>query len=91
MTAQEFVVRKDHLATTAIRALPTPPLAAGQIRLAIDRFAFTANNVTYATTGDSLGYWGFYPADDGWGRVPVWGFATVTESLQPQVDVGETF
>jgi hypothetical protein len=91
MTAQEFVVRRDHLATAAIRALPASPLAAEQIRLAIDRFAFTANNITYATTGDSLGYWGFYPADDGWGRVPVWGFATVAESRQPQVDVGETF
>jgi len=29
----------------------------------------TANTVTYATTGDLLGYWDFFPTGDpGWGR-----------------------
>ena len=45
-------------------------LAADQVLLAVDRFALTANNITYALTGDMLGYWTFFPADDGWGRIP---------------------
>ena len=29
--------------------------------LAIDRFALTANNITYCVSGDMLGYWRFLP------------------------------
>ncbi len=59
--------------------------ADGQIRVRVDAFGFTANNVTYAAAGDMIGYWKFFPApdtDDGvdWGRVPVWGFGDVVES-----------
>ena len=52
----------------------------GQARLRIDQFALTANNVTYAVFGDAMSYWQFFPADEGWGRVPVWGFADVEAS-----------
>lgn len=62
---------------------------AGEILLAVDKFALTANNVSYAVTGDSLGYWGFYPAEDGWGQVPVWGFGDVVASNAPEIPVGE--
>lgn len=34
---------------------------------------------------------GFYPADAGWGRIPVWGFGTVVESQSPGVSVGKKF
>ena len=27
-----------------------------------------------------MSYWNFFPAPEGWGRMPVWGFATVAES-----------
>jgi hypothetical protein len=30
----------------------------------IEKFGLTANNVSYAITGDSIGYWGYFPADD---------------------------
>jgi hypothetical protein len=33
------------------------PLAAGEILLKVDKFGFSANNVTYAAAGDQLGYW----------------------------------
>jgi hypothetical protein len=47
----------------------------GQVRLRIDRFALTANNVTYAVMGDMLGYWDFFPTGDpAWGRVPAMGW-----------------
>jgi len=89
MTRMDFLVRKDALATTELRQAPDAPLADGQIRLAIDRFAFTSNNVSYAATGDTLDYWAFFPAPDGWGRIPVWGFASVAESAHPDIAAGE--
>jgi hypothetical protein len=35
-----------------------------------------------------MSYWDFFPAGDGWGRVPVWGFAEVERSEVEGVDVG---
>ena len=89
MTRLDFLVRKDRLAATDLREMTDAPLADGQVRLAVDRFAFTANNVTYAATGDTLNYWAFFPAPEGWGCIPVWGFATATESMHPQIAAGE--
>ena len=64
--------------------------APGQILLGLEKFALTANNISYATAGDMLGYWNFFPAaDPAWGRVPVWGFATVIRSLHPEIAEGE--
>jgi hypothetical protein len=67
--------------------LPAP--TEGQVLVAIDKFGLTANNVSYAVTGDSIGYWQFYPAEDKWGIVPVWGCGTVTESNCDQIPKGE--
>lgn len=70
-------------------ALPDAgPLAAGQARFAVEHFALTANNVTYAVHGEDFAYWGFFPAPEGLGIVPVWGFARVTESQAEGVAVG---
>jgi len=55
----------------------------------IARFALTANNLTYAKLGDSLGYWRYFPAPPGWGRVPVWGVARVVQSSVRGVAEGE--
>jgi NADPH:quinone reductase-like Zn-dependent oxidoreductase len=66
-----------------------PPLAPGQVRLRVERFAVTANTVTYATTGDQLGYWDFFPTGaPGWGCVPAMGWAEVVESRHAEVAVG---
>ena len=72
------------------------PLADGQVRLRVDRFGFSSNNVTYAVIGDMLRYWEFFPASDPdpgddtrWGRVPVWGFVEAVETRSPDVAVGE--
>jgi hypothetical protein len=59
------------------------------VRFRIERFALTANTVTYATAGDTLGYWDFFPTGQaGWGNVPAMGWATVVESRHPDVPVG---
>lgn len=69
------------------------PLMTGEILLKVDKFGFSANNVTYAATGDQLGYWHFFPASsnvaDIWGIIPVWGFADVVASSAAGVGVGE--
>ena len=62
-----------------------------QVLFAIDSFAMTANNVTYAVMGDAMKYWNFFPTVDGWGIVPVWGFADVVGSAHPGVAVGDRY
>ncbi len=96
MHTTDFQVRKDQLATTRFQTHAAAPLAEGQIRVSIDRFALTSNNITYAAFGDAMQYWRFFPVtgtdgtdDPTWGRIPVWGFGTVGESRHPGVAVGE--
>lgn len=67
---------------------PPPDLAPGRLLFRVDRFAFTANNISYALAGDALGYWRFFPAPDGWGRLPVMGFGDVIGSTRPDVAEG---
>lgn len=59
-----------------------------QVRLSVDAFGLTSNNITYAVFGDAMSYWDFWPAEEGWGRVPVWGYATVLESRHQGVQEG---
>lgn len=90
--AFDFLVRKGALHETRVEPAPAAAsvdLAAGQIIAAVDTFAFTANNITYAVFGEMMRYWDFYPAPDGWGRIPVWGFADVVRSNCKEVAVGE--
>src|SRR3984885_14079172 len=55
----------------------------------VDRFAFTANNITYATLGEQLKYWQLFPAPEGFGNIPVWGFGEVIASRHPSIQIGE--
>lgn len=57
--------------------------------LEVQTFGFSANNVTYALLGDRFGYWGFFPGSEGYGIIPVWGFAKVVQSNTDQLKVGE--
>lgn len=57
--------------------------------LAIEGFALTANNVSYAVLGERMGYWRFFPAPAGAGCAPVWGHARVLASNHPDIAVGE--
>jgi hypothetical protein len=66
-----------------------PALQPGWVRMAVRRVSITTNNVTYALFGDRMGYWQFFPTPhEGWGIVPVWGFADVIDSTLPEVAVG---
>jgi Protein of unknown function (DUF2855) len=86
----ELRVRRDDLATCEIAGNePDHVLADGEARLLVERFALSANNITYAVLGDGLGYWRVFPAPDGWGRIPAWGYARVTASSTPAVAEGQ--
>jgi len=83
-------VRKDNWAETRLVTEPLDDaLAAGEVLLRVDRQALTANNISYAGAGEMLGYWGFFPAEQGWGRIPAMGWADVQASAHPDIAVGE--
>jgi Protein of unknown function (DUF2855) len=76
----DLEVRRDDLRSIRVRDGDAPSPGDGEVVLAVSRFALTANNVTYAVFGDAMSYWQFFPAEEGWGRVPVWGFAEIVSS-----------
>ncbi len=86
---EHVLVAPGDIARTDIVTEELAPLADGEVRLRIDTFSLTANNVTYAAFGEMMGYWKFFPAPEGWGRVPVWGFADISESTVDELAVGE--
>lgn len=89
MTAWDVLINRDDLRRAELRhAAEKIDLAEGEALLEVERFALTANNITYGIMGDSFGYWKFFPAPDGLGRIPVWGFAKVIESKAPDAPVG---
>ena len=82
MQITEFWVKRDALRETKIVQHEARALVDGEVRMAIDKFALTANNVSYAVIGDTFGYWKFFPAEGEWGIVPVWGGAQVCFQTQ---------
>lgn len=73
------VSRSDLARTRLTEVAPLEP-GPGEAVLKVDRVGLTANNVTYATFGETMRYWDFFPTDEGWGIVPLWGFADVVAS-----------
>jgi NADPH:quinone reductase-like Zn-dependent oxidoreductase len=85
----DFQVRRDDYSKTRFVEREVPgELAPGQVLFRVDRFALTSNNISYAVAGDMLRYWDFFPAEDGWGRIPAMGFADVVRSTHPDVAEG---
>lgn len=80
MNAWTVFVNRDDYAETEVVSHDVPTIAEGEVLLKVDRVGLTANNATYAVFGDVIGYWNYFPAPEGRGIVPVWGFADVVES-----------
>ncbi|GGB66031.1 DUF2855 family protein [Blastomonas aquatica] len=97
MTDQRWAIDidRDQIASAQIVAAPEADLPEGAVEITLDLYAMTANNVTYAVFGKPLGlfgndqgYWDFFADRDVPGRLPVWGFATVSASRHDGVPVG---
>jgi len=84
----DFLVARDDLHRCLFVEGEPAELEDGQALLRIDSFGLTSNNITYAAFGEAMSYWSFFPAEDGWGRVPVWGFAEVIESRAEGLEPG---
>jgi len=92
MQATDFVVSKNDLKQCRVietRLPGTDALPAEALLVKVDRFAFTANNITYAMLGDQMKYWQLFPAPKDFGNIPVWGFGEVIASKHPAVPEGE--
>ncbi len=86
---QRILVDQQKITQTQIEDTTSKALEPGQVRMQLESFAVTANNVTYAASGFAIGYWKFFPTDEpGQGLVPVWGIAKVAESANDAVAVG---
>ncbi len=84
-----FDVDRSNYSTTRVVDDPRPDtLQPGQVLLDLESFALTANNITYAVAGDMLDYWGFFPTDAPWGRIPVMGIGRVAKSAHPDIAEG---
>ena len=84
----DFLIARADLHDTRFDEAPAPVPGAGEAVLAVERFGLTSNNITYAAFGEAMSYWSFFPAPEGWGRMPVWGFATVAESRVDGLEEG---
>jgi hypothetical protein len=83
-----LAVARDDLSRTELFEGAVPEIGDGEALLRVDRVGLTANNVTYAVLGESFRYWDFFPAEPGWGMVPLWGFADIVASAVADVPVG---
>lgn len=86
---QTVWAKRDDLTTMKAVDANDADIAPDAVRLRVESFAITANNVTYAVMGDAFQYWNFFPAPEGWGVVPMWGHARVEASNCPDIAVGE--
>ena len=80
-----FIISRRDWSQGRFETAPIGDLEPGQVLFRVDRFALTSNNISYCAAGDMLDYWGFFPAEEGSGRVPVMGFADVIASRHPEV------
>jgi hypothetical protein len=93
ITMTRLLTRKDDVGSTGTDTRTISATSAdGEAILRLSRFSLTTNNITYAAFGDAMNYWQFFPTGvDGFGHMPVWGFADVVASSVPGVEPGERF
>lgn len=99
MKNETLLVNRSDFTDLTIGRVEMGKLEPGQIRVSIGPWALTANNITYMVTGDMIGYWKYFDpqayglSTEGasgnlMGRMPVWGYAEVTQSACEGVDLG---
>lgn len=90
----DFLVSRDQLENTRFfnRGVEEDlELKDSQILVAVEKFGFTSNNISYANA-ESLGYWEYFPSElPSWGRLPAFGYIRVIKSHCEGVQPGERF
>ena len=87
-----FEVEKSNWLNTRVQTTTfNGDLNKNEVLFEVDRFALTSNNISYAASGDMLGYWQFFPTTDGYGRIPAMGYANVIQSNHPEIEVGNRY
>ncbi|KAJ7490727.1 hypothetical protein FB451DRAFT_1079496 [Mycena latifolia] len=85
-------------AVIAASSIPTTSLPPNHVLIKVDRFGFSANNITYQALGEQshFRYYDFHPAPEAdgvtsktHGLVPVWGFGTIVASSHSKIFPGE--
>jgi homoserine O-acetyltransferase len=90
--AWSFIVNRENFEDCEVAPSPVPSakeVPEGSVLIEVDRFSLTANNILYAVLGDEYHYWDLFPARQGFGIIPVWGFGDVIESRHPEIATGE--
>lgn len=92
MSVTTIEVDRRQISRSRVHSESEVVLQDGEVRLRVEAFALTSNNITYGVFGDAMGYWNFFPgapdAETPWGRIPVWGFAEVVETRVSDLPVG---
>src|ERR1700737_584196 len=92
MKSIDFIVARNDLQQCKFIETSLPDADAlpdEALLIKIDRFALTANNITYTVLGDQLKYWQLFPAPENFGNIPVWGFGEVIASKHAGIAEGE--
>lgn len=87
--SQAVHVLRDKISDATVVDTALLSLGEGAVRLKVESFSVTANNITYAVAGEQMGYWNFFPGSGDRGVVPMWGHAVVEASNNSDIAVGE--
>ena len=87
-TTLSLQVARDDLRRVRVAGTSPAEPAPGEALFRVERFGLSANNVTYALLGDRLRYWDLFPAETGWGQIPVWGYLRAVASRSGEVEPG---
>lgn len=88
MSSFALLVDRQDISQAALQDVVAPELQPGEARLETESLALSANTLTYAATGEALGYWKFFPIPGSAGLVPAWGIARVAHSRSPALAEG---
>ncbi|MCH1543078.1 MAG: DUF2855 family protein [Alphaproteobacteria bacterium] len=93
-TSQDFVFNPADFRDAKFvsgAALDDSQLQDGEVIIAVDRLALTANTISYGIAGKSgmIRYLDSFPTDAPYARMPFWGFGDIVASAHDDLPVGE--